>query len=328
MRALDRNTSQGLWSAIPTPWNQAGNLDSGVLIENCNRLAAAGMDGVYTTDADGEFYAIELDEFAVLATAFSRAMETAGVDAAIGVSWFNTQGVVDRIRIAVDAGIPNVHVALPLFMPLVDSDVDRFFEDLAMHVPEARWIHYAHSRSQPTLTGKDYARLAQRFEDQLIGTKIAAAFDLFQLTEILANAPMLAHQVGDATLAVGAVLGACGNCSYWANTLPRWSRRYMDACAAGDWLAAAAYQKKLVRWECEHVTPLLDVGHRHGIIGKSLRALSGFLVEGGSTRAPYSPVSTQLQAQLQSAFDSFWADELRKETFEAISQVGDGSPAV
>ena len=314
MRPLDRNTLQGLWSAIPTPWNQIGKLDSGILTENCSRLAAVGVDGIYTTDADGEFYAIELDEFAVLAKAFARAMETTGVDAAMGVSWFNTQGVVDRIRIAVDAGIPNVHVALPLFMPLADSDVDRFFDDLAMHVPEARWIHYAHPRSKPTLTGKDYVRLAQRFEDQLIGTKIAAAFDLFHLTEILANAPMLAHQVGDATLAVGAVLGACGNCSYWANTLPGWSRRYMDACVAEDWSVAVACHKKLIQWEDEHVTPLEGAGHRHGIVGRALGELSGFLVAGCPTRAPYYPIPRQLQAQLQSAFDAFWADEIRQET--------------
>ena len=313
MRALDRNTLQGLWPAIPTPWNHTGKLDADILAENCSRLAAADVDGVYTTDADGEFYAIELDEFAVLAQAFASAMETTGVDAAMGVSWFNTQGVIDRIRMSVDAGIPNVHVALPLFMPLADPDVDRFFDDIATQVPEARWIHYAHPRSQPTLTGTDYARLAQRFGDQLIGTKIAGAFDVFQLTEILANAPMLAHQVGDPTLAVGMMLGACGNCSYWTNTLPGWSRRYMDACLAQDWSAASAYHKKLIQWQCEHVVPLLNAGYRHGIVGRALGELSGFLVAGSDTRAPYQPVSVQLQTQLQSAFDSFWADEIRQE---------------
>lgn len=315
MRALHRDNLQGLWPAIPTPWDKSGKLDEGVLSENCCRLAAAKVDGIYTTDADGEFYAIECDEFATLAKAFARAMEPTGVDAAMGVSWFNTQGVVDRIRIAVDAGIPNVHVALPLFMPLTDSDVDRFFDNLATQVPDARWMHYAHPRSQPTLTGKDYARLAERFGDQLIGTKIAAAFDVLQLTEILANAPMLSHQVGDPTLAVGVMLGARGNCSYWANTLPGWSRRYMDACLAQDWSVAAAYHKKLIQWQCEHVTPLLDAGYRHGIVGRSLGALSGFLVEGSSTRAPYGPVSTQLQKELQSVFDLFWVDEIRQEEF-------------
>jgi dihydrodipicolinate synthase/N-acetylneuraminate lyase len=198
-------------------------------------------------------------------------------------------------------------------MPLADSDVDRFFDDIAKQVPEARWIHYAHPRSQPALTGKDYARLARHFSEQLIGTKIAAAFDVFSLTEILANAPMLAHQVGDPTLAVGMMLGACGNCSYWTNTLPGWSRRYMDACLAQDWSAASTYHKKLIQWQCEHVAPLLNAGYRHGIVGRALGELSGFLVAGCATRAPYYPVPIQLQTQLQSAFDAFWPDEIRQE---------------
>ncbi len=315
MRALTRTNLQGLWPALPTPWTTNDKIDHGILSENCSRLAEARVDGVYTTDADGEFYAIELNEFTELAQRFAQAMETTGVDAAMGVSWINTRGVMDRIRIAVDAGIPNVHVALPLFMPLADPDVDRFFEDLAEAVPEARWIHYAHTSSRPMLKGKDYARLADRFPDQLIGTKIAAVFDVPNLTDILAWAPMLAHQVGDPTLAVGTMLGACGNCSYWANTLPGWSRRYMDACLSGRWTEAATCHKKLWQWELDHVAPLKDAGHRHGIIGRALGALSGFLLEGASPRGPYYPVSSELQKTLISAFDSFWAEELQQESF-------------
>jgi 4-hydroxy-tetrahydrodipicolinate synthase len=235
MRQLNRDTLEGLWAAVPTPWDQNGRLDEAILAENCARLVAAGVDGVYTTDADGEFYAIELDEFTKLASAFARAMESSGVDAAIGVSWFNTRGIIDRLQIAAEVGIPNVHVALPLFIPLAEADVDRFFDDLATAVPSERWIHYAHSRSQPKLTGNDYARLAAQFSDNLIGTKIAAAFDVASLTEITTNASMLAHQVGDPTLAIGALLGAKGSCSYWVNVLPAWSRRYMDACRIGGW---------------------------------------------------------------------------------------------
>lgn len=79
MRALNRQTLKGLWSAVPTPWDERGDLDEGVLTRNCERLAAAGVDGIYTTDSDGEFYAIELDEFRRLAVVFGRAMERAGM---------------------------------------------------------------------------------------------------------------------------------------------------------------------------------------------------------------------------------------------------------
>lgn len=313
MRQLNRDTLQGLWAAVPTPWDQSGRLDEGILIENCARLAAGGVDGVYTTDADGEFYAIELDEFAQLAHAFARAMESTGVDAAIGISWFNTKGVIDRMQLALDAGISNVHVSLPLFIPLAETDVNRFFDDLANAVPEGRWIHYAHSRSQPVFTGNDYARLAAQFSENLIGTKIAAAFDVASLTEITSNAAMLAHQVGDPTLAIGTMLGAKGSCSYWVTVLPAWSRRYMDACRDGRWSDAITYHKRLWQWELAHVAPLVKLGHRHAIVGKALRLLSGFLVEGAATRAPYYPIAAELQPRLKSAFDAYWAEELAEE---------------
>ncbi len=38
--------------------------------ENVRRCRAVGLHGVYTTDSDGEFYAIELDDFQTLIEAF------------------------------------------------------------------------------------------------------------------------------------------------------------------------------------------------------------------------------------------------------------------
>ena len=63
---------KGLWAAIPTPWDDLGRFDTGVLERNIERYAAIPMDGVYTTDSDGEFYAIELDEFKRVIGAFAK----------------------------------------------------------------------------------------------------------------------------------------------------------------------------------------------------------------------------------------------------------------
>ena len=311
-RTLDRETLKGLWSAIPTPWQSGGGIDGAMLRRNCERLAAVGVDGIYTTDSDGEFYAIELAEFRVLSGLFGKAMEAAGVDAAMGVTWSHTQGVIDRIRAACDAGIPNVHVAFPIFIPPAKPDVDRFWEDLARAVPESRWIHYAHPRCGPALRGADYARLARRFPDQLIGTKLATT-SIPELTEILVRSPRLAHFAVDTFLAPGMMLGTRGCYSYWVNTLPDWQRRYYDACLAGDWAEAAAFHKKLLGWEIEHIEPIRKVGHLHGIIGKARGALTGFLEDMGITRAPYYPVSSELQHQLKAAFQQYWSREIGEE---------------
>ncbi len=150
MRALNRETLKGLWAAVPTPSTTTGNLDEDVLGRNCERLAAAGADGIYATDSDGEFYAIEIDKFRALARAFGRAMTSVGKDAAMGAAWSHTEGVIERVKAACDAGIPNVHVTFPFWMPLAREDVDRFFEDLITAVPEVRLIYYATGARVPS----------------------------------------------------------------------------------------------------------------------------------------------------------------------------------
>ena len=312
MRMLDRRTHRGLWSAIATPWTSAGALDSDTLTYNCNQIAGAGVDGVYPTDSDGEFYAIELDVFQKLARAFVRAMEPTGVDAAMGVTWSNTRGIIDRAKAACDAGIPNLHIAFPFFMPLAKTDVDRFFDDLVQAVPQSRWIHYAHPRAGPALTGADYLRLSTKFPEQFIGTKLGWA-EQGQLAEILLGAPELSHFVVDPTMLPGMMMGARGCCSYWVNTLPRWQRRYMDACLAGRWEEARQCHLKLMKWELMFIAPLRALGHLHGIIGKARGALSGFLRDNGYTQPPYYPVAHDVQAKLNQAFDLYWADEIEAE---------------
>ena len=322
MRALDRRTHRGLWAAVPTPWNSSGALDIDALTTNCTRLAGAGVDGIYTTDSDGEFYAIEIDVFKQLARAFGRAMEqtrasaapadASPVDVAMGVTWSSTRGIIDRAKAACDAGIPNLHGAFPFFMPLAKPDVDRFFEDLAREVPQSRWIHYAHGRTAPALTSADYLRLASRFPENLIGTKLSWP-EHGQLAEVILGSPDLSHFVVDPIMLPGMMLGARGCCSYWVNTLPRWQRRYMDACLSQRWDEARQFHDKLLKWELTHIAPLRAAGHFHGIISKARAALSEFLVDSGITQPPYYPVSKSMQAELKAAFGQYWAEELQAE---------------
>ncbi len=314
MRALDTTTLNGLWSAVATPWTTGGDIDEGALQRNCQKLASAGVDGIYTSDSDGEFYAIERDEFQQLATIFGKAMDQTEVDAAMGVTWSSTQGIIDRIKIACDVGIPNFHVAFPFFMPLAKSDIERFWEDLANAAPEARWVHYAHPRCGPPLTGFDYARLAKLFPEQFIGSKLATSV-ISELTEIMNNSGHLAHFTTDPSMAVGMMLGAKGCYSYWVNTLPQWHIQYMNACKEGNWDKATQYHKKLIDWESKNFNSIRDAGYRHGIVGKARATLTGWLEDSGITRPPYYPVLVKMQRELKQAFDEYWAPEITAENF-------------
>ena len=190
---------------------------------------------------------------------------------------------------------------------------DAYSDGLLAHaVPEAKWIHYAHPRCEPVLTGADYRRLGARFPEQFIGSKLSCA-NVMQLTEILIGSPELAHFVTDQTMGVGMMIGAKGCYSYWVNTLPSWHQRYMDACLAKDWVTVGACHKKLIEWELMHTQPLREVGHRHGIVGKARATLSDFLEDTGHTRPPYYPVPFELQREYKAAFDAYWAEEIAVE---------------
>jgi 4-hydroxy-tetrahydrodipicolinate synthase len=312
MRALTTSTLKGLWAAVPTPFQAGGKIDFGLLRENCARLARAGVDGIYTTDSDGEFYAIEIDEFRQVAVAFARAMQGLQVDAAMGVTWANTRGVIDRLRAALEAGIPNAHVGLPFYMPLAARDLPRYFEELAEEVPEGRWIHYAHPSFRPALTGSDLNALQRAHPANLIGTKLAGHAGM-ELAETLLGAPGLAHFAGDTNLLPACLLGARGSYSYWVNTMPVWTRKLASLCFAGDYAAAAPLQRKLLEWELTAIAPLRRRGYRHGILGKSRGRLTGFLRDDGSTRAPYLPLTKEEQDTLDKAFLAFWREELASE---------------
>lgn len=312
MRAVTSAQLNGVWAAVPTPWTADYKLDTAVLEENIQRYQAWGLPGVYTTDSDGEFYAIELDEFRQLAQVFGRAMEKTPMDAAMGVTWCNTRGIIDRIKISLDAGIPNVHVGFPFWMPLAKPDVPRFFEDLATAVPQSRWIHYRTGRGHIVPSGIEYAQYHRIYPEQLVGTKLGTT-DFVDLVEVITHSPGLAHFAFELTVVMAALAGVRGNYSYWVNTLPKWTLETWELCQQGCWEEAMARQAKLIRWETEFLEQLFVHGHNHGIIGKARASFSGLVADNGLTRAPYYPADPAVVQELKKQFQVFWSEEIAKE---------------
>ncbi len=312
MRALSANDLRGVWAAIPTPWNSDYRIDTSALEENIRRCEMWGVSGVYTTDSDGEFYAIELSEFRELVRTFGRAMEKTSLDAAVGVTWCNTTGIIDRIKVALDAGIPNIHVAFPFWMPLAKPDVPRFFEDLAEAVPESRWIHYRTPRAHIAPSGIEYAHYQAMYPNQFIGTKLGTT-DFVDIVEVIGNAPALAHFGFEDNAIPAALLGGRGNYSYWVIVLPKWTLKTWELAERGLWKEAMDRQKKLICWESQSTKLLVARGHNHAILGKARASFTGAIIDSGLTRAPYNPADAGLIQQLKSQFQSFWAQEMAEE---------------
>jgi dihydrodipicolinate synthase/N-acetylneuraminate lyase len=304
----------GLWAAAPMTWSSTGKLDEAMFGRNLERLAAVPCDGIYSTDSDGEFYALELQEFEDFVAAFARLMSELPCGIQVGVTWTNTQGIIDRIRICLERGISTVHICYPYWMPLNRADVGRFWSDLAEAVPQSRWVHYNTPRGHVKMSGADYRRLSIEYPEQLIGTKLGTQ-NYVEIAEAIYSSPHLAHVLTDFTVVPGMMLGARGTYSFWVNTLPQWQRRLVDLCLAREWEAAAKMQSKFNAWETACVEPLVKKGYLHGIVGKARAAASGFLEDGGHTRPPYLPVPIEDVQALADEFGKWWSAELKEESF-------------
>ncbi len=307
---LTRENLHGVWAAIPTPFTEDDRFDEGVFRENVRRLHASGVHGIYTTDSDGEFYAIELDEFKQIVDAFADETQRLSFPSMVGVTWCNTQGMLDRLSFAASRGILGAHVGHPFFMPMTPASYRAFWEDVAQAVPE--WfalMHYNTPRVHNTQRGPDYAVLQDEVPG-LVGTKhVGADESEFQL--IMDCAPHLSHFVLDRTMTPLMKLGSRGVNSWFANVNPRYVVEWYDDIVKQHWDDAERRHQRLEAL-VEAKKLLVADGNLHGIVSKALAVASGFLEGTARTRKPYLPVPDEMVAQFRRTMEQEFPDLLWK----------------
>jgi dihydrodipicolinate synthase/N-acetylneuraminate lyase len=305
-RGLTRDNLHGIWAAIHTPFADDGRIDFDALRENVRRFHAAGVHGIYTTDSDGEFYAIELDEFKQLADVFAAECRRLNFPSMMGVTWTNTQGIVDRLKVAAERGIMGAHVGFPFFMPLNEPSREQFWHDVSGAVPDSfGLIHYNTPRQQHVLGAADYKHLENRFP-KVIGSKYPQnAADTF--IDVVANAPKLSFFVAEPVMTPFYLLGARGCNSWMTGYNPKFMLDWWDELSAQKWDAALARNRRMVAFTQMALATLSETGNYHGIFTKAVAAASPFLLHRSRySRKPYMPVSDKaLQAFRRRAAEEF-----------------------
>jgi dihydrodipicolinate synthase/N-acetylneuraminate lyase len=294
---LTRDNLQGIWAPIPTPFDERGELDLGILRENVRRLHYGGADGIYTTDADGEFYAIELDEFRRLVTVFSEECRRLGVPAQVGCTWPNTVGVVDRLKVCVEAGILGAHIGHPFFMPMDRRSLMTFWDTISDCIPDHfALIHYNTPRCPNVFDGADYAELSDRVPN-LVGVKFLGS-DFTRFLDVTTKAPDLSCFVSEHVFAVFYPYGARGIYSWFANVNVSYLKDWYGELQAGRWQDAARRQRRLHEFSTA-AQSLRDDGFLHGVLNKARAAASDLLIPNNRTRAPYLPVPDEQVARFR-----------------------------
>jgi len=307
-KQLTRENLHGVWAAIATPFDEQDRFDEAIFRENIRRLHAAGVHGIYTTDSDGEFYAIELDEFRQIVDVFADETQQLGIPTQVGVTWSNTKGITDRLKIAADRGILGAHVGHPFFMPMTKESLLQFWDDVHAAVPE--WfglIHYNTPRAHNYQHGPDYAELLKRIPN-LIGTKHVGS-DVPDFLTLMATSGELSHFTGEHAMTPFMFLGARGIYSWFANFNAPYLVEWYAAIEAGDWDEARRRQTRMHAF-IQATKPLLDGGNLHGIVGKAITAASPFLISANRTRKPYLPISDEIVSNFRRTVEEHFPDLL------------------
>lgn len=149
---LTRETFTGPWAGLPVAWSQDGNFDEAAYRGDIRRCCKAGIPGVYTGGTTGEFYAIEIDEFAEISKATVEESHTHGKPAMIGCSATSTTGAVRRAKLAVQFGADAIQVALPFWMEVSDAAIVPFFQEVAEAAEGLPFSIYETARCKKPLT--------------------------------------------------------------------------------------------------------------------------------------------------------------------------------
>ncbi|MDB5076242.1 MAG: dihydrodipicolinate synthetase [Chloroflexi bacterium] len=282
---LTSDNLHGVWAAVATPFDEDGRFDEGVFRENIRRLHAAGVHGVYTTDSDGEFYAIEFDEFRRIVAVFADETQRLGIPTQVGVTWCNTEGMLDRLRFASAHGILGAHVGHPFFMPMTPESYRNFWHEVHQAVPD--WfalIHYNTPRVHNYQRGSDYAVLAQEIPN-LVGTKHVGS-DFPEFMALVTDAPTLSHFTSEHAFTPYTLFGARGIYSWFVNFNARYMVEWYDDMVHERWDLAKHRQQRMHAF-MKAMNIFHDSGNLHGIVGKAVTASSSFLVPANRTRRPY-----------------------------------------
>jgi len=243
--ALSADSLHGIWSFIPTPWDEDDSLDEQTLEHDVTALCNSPVHGVYAPDTAGEFYELEHEEFERIVDVVVGTAHDHDTPVQIGCHWTNARGALRRAEYAANRGADAIRFSFPYWQTIEREDCWRFVEDLVAATDGTPLVHYNHPRSEQ-FDAEDYLYIVDRFPS-VVGTKLFVD-EPIETADILDRVPELSHFVGEPLLNQGIAAGASGMYSWISITNPEATVDWYEACVEGRWADAMAYQTAVNRW--------------------------------------------------------------------------------
>ncbi len=230
---LNRETFTGPWAGLPVAWTGDGKFDESVYRGDVRRCCEAGIPGVYTGGTTGEFYAIEIDEFAEISKATVEECHAHSKPAMIGCSATSTSGAVRRAKLAARCGADAIQVALPFWMKVPDGAIVPFFREVAEAADGLPFSIYETTRAKRTLTIKQHSVIKEAVPSYLmsksnagtVGATPEGCRELSEFINVFVGEPLW-NELGPC-----GARGACSAMVYWN---PAWILDLWACVDTGD----------------------------------------------------------------------------------------------
>jgi dihydrodipicolinate synthase/N-acetylneuraminate lyase len=255
------------------PWDERDCLLEDVFRMEVRKFLALGFRNLYIFGTAGEGYAVDTSRFRQIAQVFHEETRGEGVLSQVGVIGLSTLAIRERIDVAFELGFREFQISLPCWGALNDRELLRFFKDVCLAYPEARFLHYNLLRTKRLLTAADYRKILGEVPN-LEATKNTSP-DVSHTAALMRDVPELQHFFGEASFPTGCLYGECSLLSSFAPLFPAKTLELFEYACAGRMDALFRSQKEYLSAVYEVIGPMLREPLMDGAYDKALVRLGG-----------------------------------------------------
>lgn len=281
----------GIYTALVTPFDSAGKINSGAVQRLVEDNIGKGVSGFYVCGSTGESYLLSKEERKYLLEAVCEAAGNKA-DVLVNIGLFSTEYAVELAKHAEKQEVKAVSSVPPFYFPFTMEEYTGYYTDLADAVDVPVLLYNIPAMSSVTFAEDDLKRLLAN--EKITGIK-HTSYDLFQLQQLIHQYPEKNFFIGHdeiflSALAVGAQAGIGSTYNIMAGKFIKMRELFMQ----GETKKAAEIQNEVNNV----VSALCSVGVFKGI--KEILKMQG--VDCGYCRKPFKELDdTQRRLLLETA---------------------------
>ena len=291
---------RGILISCEIPWDEHDRLIENVFRNQVRRFLAFGFRHVYIFGTAGEGYAVDSSRFRQIAQIFREETRSDGILPQVGVIGLSTAAIRERIDVAFDLGFRAFQISLPCWGVLNDRELMRFFRDVCLAYPDARFLHYNLLRAKRLLTASDYRKIVDEVPN-LVATKNTSP-DVSHTSALMRAVPELQHFFGEASFPTGCQYGECSLLSSFAPLFPARTLELFGHACAGRMENLLQAHKEYISAVYDVIGPMLREPLMDGAYDKALLRLGGFPMP-LRLLSPYAAVPEETLLECQRILD-------------------------